>query len=75
MEIKLNLTIEDVNAIISTLGMLPFNQSAAVIGKIREQAIPQVQAAEAAAKAAAQNPDPAHDGQTSDVETEGGEAA
>jgi hypothetical protein len=74
MEIKLNLTIEDVNAIISTLGMLPFNQSAAVIGKIREQAIPQVQAAEAAAKAAAENSDSANDVETS-ADSEGGEAA
>ena len=68
MEIKLNLQIEDVNAIISVLGMLPFNQSAAIIGKIREQAIPQVQAAEAAAQAA-------QEAANQPAETEGGDAA
>ena len=51
MEIKLNLTIEEVNAIISTMAMLPFNQVHGIVNKIREQAIPQVQAVEAAAKA------------------------
>ena len=55
MEIKLTLTLEEVNGIISTLGMLPFNQTAGIISKVREQAIPQVQAAEAAAKAAAES--------------------
>ena len=53
MEIKLNLTIEEVNAVISTMAMLPFNQVHGIVNKIREQAIPQVQAAEAAAKAEA----------------------
>ena len=48
MEIKLTLTIEEVNGIIGTLSMLPFNQVAGLVAKIREQAIPQVQAAEAA---------------------------
>jgi len=65
MEIKLNLTIEEVNAIISTMAMLPFNQVHGIVNKIREQAIPQVQAAEAAAKAEA---DAAN-------ETEGGDVA
>ena len=67
MEIKLNLTIDEVNAVISTMAMLPFNQVHVLVGKIREQAIPQVQAAEAAAKveAAAAN-------ETAD--TEGGDA-
>lgn len=75
MEIKLNLTIEEVNAIISTMAMLPFNQVHGILNKVREQAIPQVQAAEAVAKADAKNLDPAHDGLTSDAETEGGDAA
>jgi hypothetical protein len=74
MEIKLSLTIEDVNAIISVLGMLPFNQAAGIIGKVREQAIPQVQAAEAAAKAAAENSESANDVETS-TDSEGGETA
>ena len=54
MEIKLSLTLEEVNGIIGTLSMLPFGQIAGLVGKIREQAIPQVQAAEAAAQAAQQ---------------------
>lgn len=66
MEIKLNLTIEEINGIIGTLSMLPFNQVAGLVNKIREQAIPQVQEAEAAAKAAAEAPA---------NETEGGDAA
>jgi hypothetical protein len=65
MEIKLNLTIDEVNGIIGTLSMLPFNQVAGLVNKIREQAIPQVQAAEAAAKVEA---DAAN-------ETEGGDVA
>mgnify|MGYP003336368710 FL=1 len=35
MEIKLTLTLEEVNGIISTLGMLPFNQTAGIISKER----------------------------------------
>ena len=56
MEIKLNLTLDEVNGIIGTLSMLPFNQIAGLVQKIREQAIPQVQAADEAAKAAAEAP-------------------
>lgn len=70
MEIKLSLTLEELNAIISVMGMLPFNQSHGIIGKLRDQAIPQVQAAEAAAKAEA---DAKAANETSD--TEGGDAA
>ena len=66
MEIKLNLTIEEVNVIISTLAMLPLNQVHGIVNKVRDQAIPQVQAAEAAAKVEASN-EPA--------DTEGGDAA
>lgn len=68
MEIKLNLTLEELNAIISVMGMLPFNQSHGIIAKLREQAIPQVQAAEAAAKAA-------DEAVNEPAETEGGDAA
>lgn len=64
MEIKLSLTLEEINGVIGTLSMLPFGQVAGLVTKIREQAIPQVQAAEAAAQAA-----------SAPVETEGGEAA
>jgi hypothetical protein len=68
MEIKLNLTIDEVNAIISTMAMLPFNQVHGILNKVREQAIPQVQAAEAAAKAEAE-------AASEPAETEGGDAA
>ena len=67
MEIKLNLTIDEVNAVISTMAMLPFNQVHGLVGKIREQAIPQVQAAEAAAKVEA-------DAANETADTEGGDA-
>ena len=68
MEIKLNLTIEEVNAVISTMAMLPFNQVHGIVNKIREQAIPQVQAAEAAAKAQAE-------ASNEPADSEGGDAA
>jgi len=68
MEIKLNLTIEEVNVIISTLAMLPLNQVHGIVTKVRDQAIPQVQAAEAAAKAEAEAANESAD-------TEGGDAA
>jgi hypothetical protein len=45
MDIKLDLTLEEVNGIISVLGMLPFTQVADLTIKIRNQAIQQVQAA------------------------------
>lgn len=65
MEVKLSLTLDEINGIIGTLSMLPFGQVAGLVNKIREQAIPQVQATEAAQ--AAQAPAPA--------DSEGGEAA
>ena len=68
MEIKLSLTLEEVNGVIGTLSMLPFGQVAGLVGKIREQAIPQVQAAEAAAQAA-------QEAANQPAETEGGDAA
>jgi hypothetical protein len=68
MEIKLNLTIEEVNVIISTLAMLPLNQVHGIVNKVRDQAIPQVQAAEAAAKAEAE-------AANEPADTEGGDAA
>lgn len=68
MEIKLNLTLDELNAIISVMGMLPFNQSHGIVNKLREQAIPQVQAAEAAAKAQTE-------ASNETTDTEGGDAA
>lgn len=49
--IKLELTLEEVNAVIATLAQLPFNQVHALVDKIRSQAITQVQAAAAAQSA------------------------
>jgi hypothetical protein len=68
MEIKLTLTLEEVNGLIGVLGMLPFNQIAGLVSKVRDQAIPQVQAAEAAAKAEAE-------AANEPADTEGGDAA
>ena len=48
MDIKLDLTLEDVNAVIATLAQLPFNQVHQLLDKIRMQAIQQVQAAQQA---------------------------
>jgi hypothetical protein len=51
MQIKLDLHIETVNAALTGLGKLPFEQSAQHINIIQQQAAPQVQAAEQEAKA------------------------
>ena len=47
MDIKLELTLEEINAVIATLAQLPFNQVHQLVDKIRSQAIVQVQAAAA----------------------------
>jgi hypothetical protein len=47
-QITLNLTIDQVNLVIGALAKAPYEQVADVINEIRGQAIPQVQAAEAA---------------------------
>lgn len=68
MEIKLLLTLDEVNGVIGTLSMLPFGQVTGLVNKIRDQAIPQVQAAEATAKAT-------NGAANETTETEGGDAA
>ena len=51
MEIKLSLTIEEVNGVMQALGNMPYVQVAALVEKVRSQAAPQVeQAVEAAGK-------------------------
>jgi hypothetical protein len=44
MAIKLDLTIEEVNAVLGSLGKAPYELAQPVIDKIKAQAIPQVQA-------------------------------
>lgn len=51
MQIKLDLHIDTVNTIMGALGKLPYDMSAQHIDIIRQQAGPQVEAAQAAAKA------------------------
>jgi hypothetical protein len=46
--IKLELTVEEVNFTLAALSKQPFESVAALIDKIRTQAIPQVQEVEAA---------------------------
>jgi hypothetical protein len=46
--IKLELTLEEVNGILASLGKTPYEFSQPIIDKIKQQAIPQVQAAPAA---------------------------
>jgi hypothetical protein len=51
------LTLDEANLVLAALGKAPFEQVAGLIGKIREQAQPQlasVEAAEAAKRAAAE---------------------
>jgi len=51
--IKLELTIEEINTVLRSLGQHPFEQIAALISKIRDQGEAQVRALEEAAQAAA----------------------
>ena len=44
MSIKLDLTIEEVNGVLGSLGKAPYELSQPIIDKIKQQAIPQVQA-------------------------------
>jgi hypothetical protein len=48
MDINLKLTLDDVNGLIAVLGMLPFSQVHELIQRVRNQAIEQVQIAQAA---------------------------
>lgn len=45
MNITLNFTIDEVNALLTALGQLPYTQSAPLIQAIHNQAIPQIPAA------------------------------
>lgn len=46
MEIKLQLQLDEINAIVATLAQLPFSQVHDLVNKIRNQAIEQIQAAQ-----------------------------
>jgi hypothetical protein len=46
--IKLELSIEEVNAILSVLGKAPYEFAQPLVDKIKQQGIPQVQAIESA---------------------------
>ena len=52
MEIQLTLTLEEVNGVLQSLGNLPYAQVQPLVDKIRAQATPQFEAAQAAAAAA-----------------------
>ena len=56
LTIKLELTLDEVNAILASLGKHPFEAIFQLVNKIQQQGGEQVQAAEAAAKAAAEAP-------------------
>ena len=45
-DIKINLTIDDVNLILEGLGNLPFAKVFTLVGKIQEQAAPQLESAD-----------------------------
>lgn len=46
-DIKLNLSVEDINLILEGLGNLPFSRVFTLVGKIQEQAAEQIKSAEA----------------------------
>ena len=52
MEIKLNLTLDEANAVINGLAKLPYEYSAPVIEKVKAQAAPQVIAQQSAQESA-----------------------
>ncbi len=54
MGIKLDLTINDTNAILQALGDQPFKTVAQIISKIQQQGAPQAEAVAAEEKAAAE---------------------
>jgi hypothetical protein len=56
MQIKLDLHIETVNACLTALGKLPYEFAAQHINILQQQAGPQFEAAQAAAKVEAQEP-------------------
>ena len=47
MELKLNLSLEQINIILAGLGKIPYEAAAPVVDVIRHQAQPQLQAQEA----------------------------
>ena len=51
MEITLQLNLEEVNGVLQALGQLPYAQVSPLVEKIRAQATPQFEAAQAAAQA------------------------
>jgi hypothetical protein len=50
--LKFELTLDEANLVLAALGKAPFEQVAGLIGKMREQAQPQLPALEAAQRAA-----------------------
>jgi len=46
MELKLNLSLEQINIILAALGKIPYEAAAPVVDAIRQQAQPQLQAQE-----------------------------
>jgi hypothetical protein len=51
MQIKLDLHLDTVNAVLTALGKLPYEYAAQHINVIQQQAAPQFEAAQAAAQA------------------------
>ena len=47
LNLKLELTVADTNNVLAALGKMPFEQVAGLVDKIRNQAVPQVQRAQA----------------------------
>jgi len=42
VQIKLELTLDEVNAVLNALGNMPYAQVAPLVEKIKEQAVPQL---------------------------------
>lgn len=57
-KIRIELTLEEVNAIIAVMAQLPFNQVHELVQKIRNQALEQLRAAQEAAAEAQQSNEP-----------------
>lgn len=58
MTIKLELTVDETNAVLGWISRGPFNEVAGLIDKIRSQALPQYQAMQTSAPAQVEAPAP-----------------
>lgn len=60
MNLSLNLSMDEINGVLTALGQMPYIQAKPLIDKIAAQAHPQVVAAQAPAAPQVEQPDPSN---------------